>query len=142
MTLVTKNNRPFTALDNLFNDLFSEWPTQWQKGSLYTPATNVTETNDNYELELNAAGRNKEDFQINVDNGLLTVSYEKKEETKAEGSKSIRKEFTFQSFKRSFTLDDTIDAASISAKYENGVLKLVLPKKAPAKEAAKSIAVS
>jgi HSP20 family protein len=74
-------------------------------------------------------GRNKEDFKINVDKGLLTVSYEKKEEAETKEVKSIRKEFSFQSFKRSFSLDEKINAEGIEAKYENGILKVFLPKK-------------
>ena len=68
--------------------------------------------------------------------------YKKKEETKAEGVKSVRSEFSLQGFKRSFTLDDKVDVTGIQAKYENGVLKLYLPKKEQAKENAKQIQIS
>ena len=86
-------------------------------------------------------GRNKEDFKINAENGLLTVSYDKKEETKPEDVKNIRSEFSLQGFKRSFSLDDKIDVTGIQAKYENGLLKVLLPKKEAVKESAKQITI-
>jgi HSP20 family protein len=142
MTLVKTNYRPVNrAFSNLFDDFFSEFPVLADKAGLNFPPVNIAETNDAYHLEVNVPGRNKEDFKINVDNGTLTVSYEKKEEAKNDDVKSVRREFSFQSFKRSFSLDDKVDAAAIQAKYENGLLKLYLPKKAEVKEAAKQIAI-
>ena|ERR1700759_2518710 len=140
MTLVKNNYRP-VHFNNLFNDLFNDFSAFGDRTSFQFPPVNIAETEDGYHVEVNAPGRNKEDFKINVENGLLTISYEKKEETKQEGVKSIRKEFNFQGFKRSFSLDDKVDASSIQAKYENGLLKLYLPKKAELKEAAKQITV-
>jgi HSP20 family protein len=78
---------------------------------------------------LNAPGRNKEDFKINLENGLLTISFEKKEEIENKDYKTIRKEFAYRSFKRSFSLDEKINTSGIQAKYENGILKVYLPKK-------------
>ena len=109
--------------------------------SIGFPPVNIHETPEAYHLELSAPGRNKEDFKLSVDNGQLTISFEKKEETKTEEYKTIRKEFSFKSFKRSFNLDDRIDANGIQAKYENGVLKLLLPKKEQVKESTKQISV-
>ncbi len=90
---------------------------------------------------MNAPGRNKEAFQISVDKGLLTISYEKKEEAKNENVKVVRREFSFQSFKRSFTVDEKINAEAIQAKYENGLLKLLLPKKAEQQQPVKTITI-
>jgi len=90
---------------------------------------------------VSAPGRVKEDFQINVEKGQLTVGFDKKEETKSEDYKTIRKEFSFKSFKRSFNLDDRIDTDNIQAKYENGVLRLLLPKKEQEKESTKQISI-
>jgi len=140
MTLVKNNYRP-VGFSSVFNELFNEFPSFADKAGLNFPPVNIAETAEGYHVELNAPGRNKEDFKINIDNGLLTISYEKKEETKNEEVKSIRREFSFQSFKRSFGLEDKVDAANIQAKYENGLLKVYLPKKAEVKEAAKQIAV-
>jgi HSP20 family protein len=139
MTLVKNNFRPVN-FNSVFNDLLSDLPVFADRG-LHFPPVNIDETADAYHVELNAPGRNKEDFKIDAENGLLTISYGKKEEAQQEGVKSIRKEFSFQSFKRSFSLDDKIDIVGIQAKYENGVLKVLLPKKAAVKEAAKQITI-
>jgi HSP20 family protein len=129
-------------LNSFFDDFFNELPAFGKTiNNLFTPAVNIVETAGAYHLELNAAGRNKEDFNITVDKGLLTISYEKKEETKTDDLKVVRKEFSLQSFKRSFTLDDKIDAEAIQAKYENGLLKLLLPKLTEAKQPVKNISI-
>ncbi|HTL09292.1 MAG TPA: Hsp20/alpha crystallin family protein [Chitinophagaceae bacterium] len=140
MTLVKNNYRPVN-FNSVFNELFNDFSGFTDKAGLNFPPVNIAETADAYHVELNAPGRNKEDFAINADKGLLTISYEKKEEAKKDDVKNIRKEFGLQSFKRSFSLDDKIDVAAIQAKYENGLLKLFLPKKPELKEAAKQIAI-
>jgi HSP20 family protein len=91
---------------------------------------------------MNVPGRNKEDFQIAVEKNLLTISYEMKTEQKQDDKKVLRREFSYQSFKRTFSLDDQINSQAIEAKYENGVLKLWLPKKEEVKETVKQITVS
>ena len=140
MTLVKLNNRPVPSFSGLFNEFFNELPAFYSEHNTTVPV-NITETADAYHLELNAPGRNKEDFNVNIENGLLTISYEKKEEAKNEDLKSVRREFTFKSFKRSFTLDEKVDADNIQAKYENGLLKFHLPKKEQAKEVKKQISI-
>jgi HSP20 family protein len=102
---------------------------------------NIVETKDAYQVELSAPGFEKADFSIQLDNNLLTISTEKKEEKREESDKLIRKEFTYRGFKRSFTIDEKIDAENIAAKYENGILKLELPKKEILKAGAKAISV-
>jgi HSP20 family protein len=92
-------------------------------------------------LELNVPGRKKDDFKITVDKNILTVSFEKKEEEKDENKKIIKREFVTQSFKRSFTLDEKINADEIDAKYEDGLLLLTLPKKEEVKALPKEISV-
>ncbi|HTE11375.1 MAG TPA: Hsp20/alpha crystallin family protein [Chitinophagaceae bacterium] len=141
MTLVKNNFRPVN-FNSVFNELFNDFPTAFaDKAGLNFPPVNIAETTEAFHVELNAPGRNKEDFKINADKGLLTISYEKKEETKNEDLKTVRKEFSFQSFKRSFSLDDKVDVTNIQAKYENGLLKVLLPKKAEEKEAVKQITI-
>jgi HSP20 family protein len=140
MTLVKNNYRP-VGFNNVFDEFFNGFPAYTDKAGLNFPPVNIAENTDGYHIELNAPGRDKEDFKISVDNGLLTISYAKKEETKTAEVKSIRREFSFQSFKRSFSLEDKVDAAQIQAKYENGILKIFLPKKPEVKEAAKQITV-
>jgi HSP20 family protein len=137
------NNSGHKILSNLVDELFYEIPaTLGREWNSAFPPVNIYETKDAYHLELSAPGRSKEDFTLNIENGLLTISFEKKEEAKTEDYKTVRKEFSFKGFKRSFNLDERIDTATIQAKYENGVLKLYLPKKEQSKESSKTIIVS
>ena len=138
MTLVKRNYR---NLDNLFDEFFNNVaPVQWGKDS-GVPAVNIHETAEAYHLELVAPGLAKEDFKVNVEKSLLTISYEKKTESENKDYKTHRKEYTFNSFKRSFTVDENINAEGIQAKYENGVLKLLLPKKEEVKILPKEISI-
>ena len=141
MTFVTSNYKPARNFNNFFGELLNDFPAFVTSNGNAFPPVNIVETADAYHLELNAPGRSKDDFKVNLDNDLLTISYDKKEEPNTENVKAIRREFSFQSFKRSFTLDSKIDAAGVQAKYENGLLKLFLPKKAEVKESAKDITI-
>lgn len=137
---ILKNNNT-----SVFDELFNAFPSNFGNSipSGYpTASVNIHETTDAFHLELNAPGRKKEDFSIHVDKGLLTISYEKKESNEEKNYKTIRKEFTYKSFKRSFSIDDAINADAIQARYENGVLKLLLPKKEEIKNAPKQISIS
>ena len=128
-------------LTNVFDELFNSLPSVYDNGvRSNVAAVNIKENDNGYNLEFNVPGRNKEDFKINVDKGLLTVSYDKKEDVEKD-VKSIRKEFSFSSFKRSFTLDEKINAEGIEAKYENGILRVSLPKKEEVKIAPKQISI-
>lgn len=139
--LVKVNNRPLhRTFNSLFDEFFNEFPARTES-RLHVPAVNVHETENAFEMELNVPGRKKEDFKINLENGQLTISFEKKEENTANGAKTLRREFSYQSFKRSFNLDETIDTENIQAKYENGILYLTLPKKEQAKPSKKEINV-
>ncbi|WP_308199404.1 Hsp20/alpha crystallin family protein [Chitinophaga sedimenti] len=93
-------------------------------------------------LDVVAPGFDKADFKLNLDKQVLTISVDKKTEQKEETEKQIRREFSTRSFKRSFTLDENVDAEKINAKYENGVLKVTLPKKEVKQEPAKEIVVA
>src|SRR5699024_8219465 len=104
MTLVKFNNQVPRTFNSIFHDLLNEFPVDNPKDwNTALPAVNIAETKDAYHLKLNVPGRNKEDFTVSVEKGLLTISFEKKEETKNEDVKQVRKEFSFQSFKRSFS---------------------------------------
>ena len=141
MTLVKFHQRPFQkTFNDLFEDLFQHYPAPVQKNWSSVPV-NIKETNEFYQLDVVAPGMEKADFKINIENDLLTISAEKKEETLSENEKQIRKEFVNKAFNRSFTLDDSIDAGNISAKYENGILQLTLPKKEEVKVVPKEISV-
>ena len=141
MTYVKFNQPSLKSLDSFFDTLLNETPAV-QSNSFNFPPVNISETKDNFELEFNVPGRNKEDFKITVDKNILTVSFEKKETIKDENKKQIKREFTLQAFKRSFTLDDKVVAENIAAKYENGLLILSIPKKEEVKVEAKQIAVN
>jgi len=145
MTLVKVNNPMSKSFDGLMNELFNELPASFGKTMredvLNFPPVNIVEKNDNYHLQLSAPGFEKTDFNIKLDGKLLTISAEKTAEKSTENEKMIRKEFSQKSFKRSFTVDDKIDASGINAKYENGILKLDLPKKEEVKNATKEITI-
>ncbi len=128
MNLVKRNNTngfPF-VMDEIFKDLMGG--TQYV--NKVTAPVNIKETENNFLVELMAPGLKKEDFNVELDNDLLTISSEvKTEKTEGEEGKFTRKEFSFSSFKRSFTLPETVNQEAITASYDNGILKLTLPKK-------------
>jgi HSP20 family protein len=144
MTLVKLNNRPTRNFDNIFDDLFNGLPSTWSGNykSTATVPVNILESKDGFHLEFNAAGRNKEDFKVEVEKGLLTVSFDSKQAEETQNDfKTVRKEFSIDSFKRSFNVNDKVDVDNIQAKYENGVLKIYLPKKEEPAPAGKQINV-
>ena len=120
-------------LENIFeSELPSYFQNEWSK--LSTPSVNIKETKDAYQLHVAAPGFNKDSFNVKVEESLLTISAEAQEEKLEEGEKVTRKEFTHQSFKRSFTLPKTVVADKIVASYENGILNITLPKVEEAKQ--------
>ena len=127
-------------LNRFFNDDFLGFPAVTQPSRV---PVNIRETENSYELELAAPGLRKEDFKLQASNDLLTISYEQKEEqehqNQAEGW--LKKEYSLQSFTRSFNLDDTVDMNKISAEYNNGLLRLTLPKKENARKISKTIEI-
>lgn len=123
------------VLDTFFNDDFlkkiDEGLTVWN-GS--TPAVNVKEDADAFNLEMAAPGYEKGDFNIVVEEEVLTISTTVKEAQEAkEGEKYTRKEFNYGTFKRTFNLPDTVDSTKIGANYTNGILSVSIPKKEEAK---------
>ncbi|WP_299391209.1 Hsp20/alpha crystallin family protein [uncultured Gelidibacter sp.] len=107
------------------------------------PAVNIKENAEEFFLEIAVPGMKKSDFNIDVDNKVLSISSERKEENEVKEETYTRREFGYASFKRTFTLPDTIESDNISAKYTDGILTVHLPKKEEAKEKpAKRITVS
>jgi len=145
MTLVKVNNPVSKSFDGFMNEIFNEFPATFGKtfreDVLSFPPVNIVETANSYQLEVSAPGLEKTDFNIKLDSSILTISSDKKEEAKSATEKVIRKEFGQKAFKRSFTLDEKIEAAAIEAKYENGILKLTLPKKEVTKVSSKEITI-
>ena len=147
MTQSKFHNRNFDRnFDNMVDEIFNGLPVVLNDGynfltkQGYVPV-NIKETGNGYTLEVIAPGFEKTDFKVNLDNNVLTISAEKKSEEKTENEKQIRKEYNYRSFKRSFTIDDKVDATAIEASYVNGVLGLNLPKKTEVREAAKDITI-
>ena len=134
-------------MPTLFDDFFKPWNEWFDSGGLWgrvlnIPAVNITEQKDEYLVSLAAPGMKKEDFKIDVDGNMLTISSEKEESKEQKDKKFTRKEFNYSSFSRTFTLPEEINKEKIEAKYEDGVLKIALPRKEEAKKpAAKHIAV-
>ena len=148
MTHSKFHNRNFDrSFDNMVDELFQGLPVVLNDGynfltkQGYVPV-NIKESGNGYILEVVAPGFEKTDFKVNIDNNVLTVSAEKKSEEKKENVKQIRKEYSYRSFKRSFTIDDKIDATAVEATYVHGVLELNLPKKAEVREGAKDIKIN
>ncbi len=142
MTLAKRNGNMVNSwpalFDDFFNkDLFFDWNnSNFSNTGTTLPAVNVKETSDSFVVEMAAPGMKKEDFKIELDNNMLTICSEHKNEREdKEGDKYTRKEFSYQSFQRSFQLSrDTVDADKIQARYENGVLHLTIPKREEVKQ--------
>jgi len=98
-------------------------------GSLSLPNANIIENSKDYKIELAAPGLERKDFKVEVDNGVLSISAEKEEEKKEEHKNYRRREFSYNSFSRAFTLPDNCIADKIEAKYEGGILNISVPKK-------------
>lgn len=134
MTLVksnTWNNFPTLLSDFFDND--NVFTNRWFEKEFTLPAVNIKEKNNEFNIELAAPGFNKNDFKINVDENVLTISAETKDEKKSEDERYTKKEFSYNSFSRSFTLPQTVNAEKIDASYNDGILKLTVPKKEEAK---------
>ncbi|MDB5200911.1 MAG: Hsp20/alpha crystallin family protein [Ferruginibacter sp.] len=143
MTYVKVNNPLSSSINGMMKELFNEFPSAVSKtvreDVLHFPPVNIIEKDASYSVELSAPGFEKADFQVKLESNILTISTEKKTETTQTTDKVVRREFSQKSFKRSFTIDEKIDAENISAKYENGILRLELPKKEIVKSGAKDI---
>jgi HSP20 family protein len=120
--------------DSFFNFDFPRWGNGF--GSK-VPAANVKENDSEYTIDLAAPGMKRDDFHIDIENGILSISSEKKEESEEKSEHFTRKEFSYSSFSRSFRLPESVNDEKINAKYDNGVLKIHLPKKEEAKKLSK-----
>lgn len=125
-------NRLFTDFPLLFDDAFSKNFFEKQNRMFNTPAVNIKETDKSFELDLAVPGMDKKDFKIELKDGSITISakHEHKVEETNEKERYTRREFSYQSFSRSFVLaEDLVDPEAINAKYENGILNVSIPKK-------------
>ena len=128
--------------DDFFGrDFFRDFSANQRSGSL--PAVNVLENDNDYVVEVAAPGLEKKDFRINLENDCLTISSEKENKSEERNDNYSRKEFSCNSFSRSFNLPDTVDIDKISASHKNGILYISIPKKEEAKvQPARAIEVS
>lgn len=145
MTLMKKSDWPSLMNGSWLSDFFDNdrfFDSDWMKKQS-VPAVNVKETEKGFDIELAAPGLSKNDFKITVDNRVLTISSEKREEKEQKEKEYTRKEFSYSSFSRSFALPENVNEDGIKATYENGLLNVSLLKKALQQEKShKAIAVS
>ncbi|WGK64248.1 Hsp20/alpha crystallin family protein [Croceiramulus getboli] len=142
MSLVKRNQDNW--LPSIFDDMFK---TDWLGGTtnvnsigVSIPAVNIIENDDDFKVEVAAPGMSKEDFNIELDNDMLTIAVEKQENNEhSEKDRYTRREFSYTHFKRAFSLPETVKSEDIAAKYEDGVLRITLPKREEAKVQAKRL---
>ena len=136
MNMLVRNSLPSMLMDwplpgSLFGPDFLdsnfEFPSLTKLG-VNVPSVNVSETPKEYKLEMAAPGLDRKDFKIEVENHCLCISAEKEEEKKEKEDEYARREYSFNSFSRSFNLPENVKEGNIDAKYENGVLKVIVPK--------------
>lgn len=136
-TIVKRTNGSLLPTDprSLFDDFFNRELFNWGNNNFSAsrttlPSINIKELEKAFEVEVAAPGMQKEDFRITLDGNLLTISSSKEEQQDESSGNYTRKEFSYQTFQRSFELSkDVVDDENMEARYENGVLKLTIPKK-------------
>lgn len=150
-SLVKSNGNLFPAMPSLFDDFFTrdlfDWSTgNWRSSGATLPAVNIRETNDDFSIEVAAPGMKRDDFKVELDNNILSISSQREEhnEEKDQAGNYTRREFSYQSFQRSFTLpENKVEGEKIVARYADGILQVTVPKKEEAKvKPAKQIAVA
>ena len=141
MNLIKRNGGHMPAFQRLFfddvfgRDLFNWENNNFSSTSTTLPSVNIKETAGSYEVEVAAPGMDKSDFKITLDGNLLTISSVKQHKETTEQENFTRREFSYQSFQRSFELPkNVVDVEQIKARYENGLLLLTVPKKEEAKQ--------
>jgi HSP20 family protein len=135
MTLLS---RRFPSLTNFFDEPFFNVDWNGNKSWLSeVPPVNIVDKGGEFDVELAVPGMKKEDFHITCENGYLTIKAEKEEKKEEKDKNYTRREYNYNSFERSFSLPESVKADQVKAKYENGVLKLSLPKKEEAKAKSK-----
>lgn len=142
MNLIRRNGNTLNHLPLLFNDLFetdffNRDLSNFSDTNTTIPKVNIKETPENFEVEVAAPGMDKKDFKIELNGNMLTISSEKTNEQadNNEEARYFRREFSYESFRRTFNLQkDVVDSDRIEARYQNGMLQLIIPKKEEAKQ--------
>ncbi len=139
MNLIKANQLPVGgSFSDLFDDFFNRSLTSFGRdGNFFSqPSVNIKETDKSFELELAAPGLNKSDIKVNIDNGQITISAERKAEQEVDEENYKRREFNYTKFTRSFQIPESVAIENIGANYQDGVLALTLPKKEEAQKKA------
>lgn len=119
-----------SVFSDMFNNLFKEELSHADLSEAdWVPDTNISETTESFKLDVATPGTSKKDVKVLIDNNVLTISGERKQETEEKNSRFTKQEFSYGAFKRSFSLPESIDVEKINANFENGILTLTLPKK-------------
>jgi HSP20 family protein len=138
---LTNRNLFPSFLDDWFTD--ENWPgTDFFKKGVNVPSVNITEDKNAYNIEIAAPGLKKEDFNIDLENNVLTVSAEKEEKDEKKDKRFMRKEFSYTSFKRSFACPESVNPDQINAKYNDGILNISVPKVEEKQKPNKKIKIS
>lgn len=140
MALIKRNGGYAPLLSNFFDDFFTKdlYDNNWLSFSntgTSIPKVNIQESDNDFKVQMAAPGMKKDDFQVELDNNMLTISSTVSNEKNERGEGNYtRREFSYQSFQRSFHLPETVEVDKIQAKYNDGILNLVIPKKEEAKK--------
>lgn len=139
--LIKSNGTAYSGIPALFDDFFNrDWLdsslANWKSFGTTLPAVNVMETNDEFRIEVAAPGMKRDDFKVELDNNVLTISSEREEKNTDADQKGnyTKREFSYQAFQRSFSLpENKVEGEKISARYADGILHVTVPKKEEAK---------
>lgn len=137
-----KNTNLFPDLGSFIDPFFSRRDYLGDETQFNVPAVNVSETDNAFELEMAVPGKSKDDFEITIENNMLIISSESEDSSETAEKNFTRKEYSYSSFKRSFSLPENVKSDKIDAKYQDGVLKLSIPKTAATVKDAKKIKVA
>lgn len=135
MNLIRFNQHPIQFLNEMMEDFDKNFSLRQSEAHMMRPAVNIRETEHSFLLELAAPGLKKEDFKINLDNNVLTISAEVNREEETKNERFTRREFSYGQFSRSFSLPKAINLEEIKADYNHGILNVTLPKREEAKVA-------
>ncbi|MFO7938167.1 MAG: Hsp20/alpha crystallin family protein [Bacteroidales bacterium] len=135
MTLMKFSDRLPSMFDHFFDNELMNWSNRnYSTTNTTLPSVNIKEDEEAFHVEMAAPGLEKKDFNIELNNNVLTISSEKeREHEEKDGEQFSRREFSYQSFNRSFTLPEIVESDKIKARYDNGILKVDIPKKEEAK---------
>ena len=134
----SNSNQNFQTLSNWLDDIFNrDLPSVFNSNfntGITLPKVNIKETSDAYIVEMAVPGLKKSDFHLDLDNQVLSISTETKEENEHQDENYTRREFGYSSFKRTFNLPESVNDEKINANYKDGILSILLPKKEEAKQ--------